>query len=130
MTAVPELAVIQATYDLLLWVSARVARFPRSHRHGLGARLENKLWELLDLLVEAKVTHLKLPLLQAAATRVEQARLILRLACDLGLLAASSHHDAWLNFDGVARQIGGWRRHAARRAHSATPPSPTPPTAS
>lgn len=125
MPTVPELAVIQSAYDLILWVTGRVARFPRSHRYGLGARLESRLWELLDLLVEAKVTHQKLPHLQQAATRLEQSRLLLRAAFDLQLFDAASHHATWERFDSVARQIVGWRRHAARRAAGPAPPPPT-----
>lgn len=35
--ASPEMLVIAKTYDLVLWSSERVAKFPRSHRFTLGA---------------------------------------------------------------------------------------------
>ena len=36
-----ELDVITKTYDLILWMVGRIAKFPRSHRFVLGERMEN-----------------------------------------------------------------------------------------
>ncbi|MGV2338118.1 MAG UNVERIFIED_CONTAM: hypothetical protein LVR18_29920 [Planctomycetaceae bacterium] len=49
-----ELAVISQTHDLLVWTLRHTARFPRSHRFGLGERVETKLHTLMELLLAAK----------------------------------------------------------------------------
>ena len=116
MTRSSELAVILETQELVVWTSRHVAKFPRSHRHVLGARTEHRLWDLLDLLVEAKVTHDKQELLRKAAVAAEQLRFLLRAAAELGLLAQSSHHHACERLDSIARQISGWRRHVEQRS--------------
>lgn len=115
MSRSTELAVILETHELLVWTSRHVAKFPRSHRHVLGARLEIRLWDLLDLLVEAKVTHEKTELLRRAAVATEQIRFLFRAASDLDLLAQSSRHHAVERLDSLARQIAGWRRHVEQR---------------
>jgi hypothetical protein len=40
-----ELTVITETYDLILWTCNHVSRFPRSHRFGLGQRIERGLYD-------------------------------------------------------------------------------------
>ena len=49
-----ELAVITKTYDLIVWTVNHTSRFPRNHRHVLGLRIEQHLYDVLELLIEAK----------------------------------------------------------------------------
>ncbi len=81
----PELPIIRRAYDLLKWTSERVARFPRPHRHEIGSRLLAALHELFDVLLEAKYTRDRGPLLDRANLLVEQLRFRARLAFDLKL---------------------------------------------
>ena len=60
----PELVIIEKTQELLVWTLKHIAKFPRSHRYGLGLRLEQRLSSLLDRFIEAKFTRERLPLLQ------------------------------------------------------------------
>lgn len=105
----PELPVIQRTYGLLKWFGGRVARFPRVHRDSLGALVLARLNELFDVLLEAKYTRDRGPLLDRANVRVEQLRFRVRLACDLGCLRATSYGFAAGELDAVGRMVGGWR---------------------
>ena len=111
---VQELSVITHSYDLLTWTLAHTAKFPRSHRHGLGQRIEEKLYELLDLLVEAKLTSEKTSQLRQAGLRVEQLRMLYRAAKDVRVLPLNSHRHATERLQEIARQLGGWRRQAER----------------
>ena len=112
---VQELSVITLSYDLMTWTLAHTAKFPRSHRHGLGLRIEEKLFELLDLLVEAKLTTEKASLLQQAGLRVEQLRMLYRGAKDLHMLPVNSHRHATERLQEIGRQLGGWRRQTQRK---------------
>ena len=49
-----ELLVIDRTYELLKWYLGRLEKFPRSHRYGLGQRIETRLYEIFEGLVRAK----------------------------------------------------------------------------
>lgn len=109
-----ELSIITHSYDLLTWTLGHTAKFPRSHRHSLGQRIEEKFYELLDLLVEAKMTSDKSAQLRQAALRVEQLRMLYRAAKDVRVLPPNSHQHAIERLQEIGRQLGGWRRQAER----------------
>ena len=52
-----ELEILTRTYDLILWTAGHTAKFPRSHRYSLGTRMEQRLYDLHDDLLEAKYTR-------------------------------------------------------------------------
>lgn len=108
-----ELAVISQTHDLLVWTLRHTARFPRSHRFGLGERVEAKLHTLMELLLAAKYASAvsgKAGLLMDAALRSEEYRFLLRAAHDLGLLSHDSYGFAATQLDEISRQILAWKR--------------------
>ncbi len=43
-----ELLVIDRTYELLKWFLGRLDKFPRSHRYGLGQRIESRLYSIFE----------------------------------------------------------------------------------
>ena len=118
----PELAVIAAAYQLALWGSERIARFPRSHRFTLGHRLEGQLARLLDTLLKAKYTRDRAPLLRAANLELEGLRFQLRMAKDLKCLSRDSYGFAARSVNEVGRMVGGWLKHGAGPASSAVAP--------
>lgn len=105
-----ELPVITKTYDLLQWAIGRVEKFPRSHRFTLGMRLQSKIHDLLDLLIESRFAQEKSSLLHHCSIQIEQIRMSFRLACELRILAVNSHEYACRHLLEIGRQIGGWRR--------------------
>jgi len=110
-----ELTVITHAYDLLVWTLNHTGKFPRTHRHVLGRQIEEKLYGLLDALVEAKYTSDKSDILRTAALQVEQLRLLYRTAKDLRILAVNSHAYANRRLQEIGRQLGGWRKRVDRR---------------
>ena len=117
-----ELPVIQRSYDLLKWVSERVARFPRPHRHTLGERLLAGLHELFDVLLEAKYTRIRGSLLDLANQLLEQLRFRIRLSFDLRCLRATSYGFAAGELESIGRMVGGWRKaESGREARADTP---------
>ncbi|MCY2988992.1 MAG: four helix bundle protein [Planctomycetota bacterium] len=93
-----------------MWAVAHTEKFPRSHRAGLGRRIDDRLESLLDDLIEAKYTSDKAEILRRAGLQAEQIRYQFRLAKDLRLLAPDSHRHAIVLLDDIGRQLGGWRR--------------------
>ena len=61
----PELSVITKAYDLILWSCHHTARFPRNHRFVLGERIERNLYNVLELLVQARYTRERYDLYRA-----------------------------------------------------------------
>lgn len=54
-----ELPVIRALYDFILWLSPKIAKFPRDHRFVLGERLERQLYGILENLIRAKYRRVR-----------------------------------------------------------------------
>ena len=105
-----ELAVITKTYDLILWSSNHTSRFPRNHRFALGERIERGLYELLELLIQAKYRRERNALLDEANLKLEILRFQFRLAKDLQCLQFKSFEFAGRAVDEIGRLVGGWAR--------------------
>ena len=77
---------IAKTYDLLKWLLSTVSKFPKDKRYTLGQKIENKLLDILELLLEANYSKIKLELLKKANLELEQFRYLIRLSYDLNPL--------------------------------------------
>ncbi len=105
-----ELVAITKAYDLVREMTQRVGKFPRDFKFLLGDRMLNNVYDVLDLLVEAKYTRNKGLLLDRANLRLEQVRFQVRLAHDEKLLSAHQYEVAARLVNEVGRLVGGWRR--------------------
>lgn len=106
-----ELSVIRKTYDLVKWSCEHTGRFPRNHRFVLGERLERRLYELLETLIEARYTRERHELLRRANLSLEVLRFQMRLAKDLQCLRGNSYEFASKALLEIGREVGGWMRH-------------------
>ena len=106
-----ELKVISDSYDLILYLSQRIGKFPRQHRYSLGLSMEQRLQVFLALLIRAKYTSLveeKSRLLRDANIELEVLRFQVRQALDLGAFPRNSHGHCCNLMVQVGTQIGGW----------------------
>lgn len=103
-----ELTVITKTYDLVLWSCNHTSRFPRNYRFVLGERIERRLYELLETLIQAKYTRNRQALLPQAKLSLETLRFQLRLAKDLECLRVNSYALAAKAINEIGAMIGGW----------------------
>ncbi len=74
-----ELTVITKTYDLILWTVNHTSRFPRNRRHVLGVRIEQHVYDVLELLIEAKFSRQRHRQLEVTNRKLETLRFLLRL---------------------------------------------------
>lgn len=106
-----DLQVLADFYELAKYLTGRIARFPRHHRHSLGIDMERRLQGILALLVRAKYQPAgdgKVRLLADANVELEVLRFQLRLARDLAALPNASHGHVSGLLEGVGAQVGGW----------------------
>ena len=103
-----ELAVIQKTYDLVRWSCGHLGKFPRDLRFTPGERIERRLYDLLEALLEARYTRERASLLRQANRSLEVLRYQLRLAHDLQCLRANSYGHATAALHEIGRLVGGW----------------------
>ena len=66
--------VITSAYDFIKWLIPHIGKFPRNQRYTLGERFENKLFGLLELLIEAQYSKDKIDVLKKANLEIEQMR--------------------------------------------------------
>ena len=110
----------QKAYDLNRWLLPRLERFSRRYRFTLGDRLQATALDLCLALVEASHSRTKERPLYRANRLLDQLRVLLRLAADLGELTVrqlefASHLNAELG-----RMIGGWQKASRAPPHSRT----------
>lgn len=111
-----RLPVLERTYDFIKWLVPAVAQFPRQQRFLIGERLEAAALDLLDLLVEARISpESRTIVLRRAAVRVDRIVYLIRLSHDLGLMSAPRYAHACRVLDEVGRQVSGWMRAGLRR---------------
>jgi hypothetical protein len=109
-----ELTAITKAYDLVREMTRRVGKFPRDFRFLLGDRILRNVYDVLDLMIEAKFSKDKLPLLSRANLRLEQIRFQVRLAHDEKLISTHQYEVAARLVDEVGRLVGGWRKSRVR----------------
>jgi hypothetical protein len=113
----PNVAAVEAMYQLVLWLIPVLDGLPRRQKFQLGDRLQSTALDVLDALIEAAYTRERTALLQSANLGLEKLRYGLRLANDLQLLDFRRYEHAARLVDAVGRQVGGWLR--AERGHAA-----------
>jgi hypothetical protein len=110
-----EVTAVTKTYDFAKWLLPHVGKFERQHRFTLGARMEDSVLDILELLTEASYTRDKRDLLRRANLRLERLRYLVRLAKDLHLFSVKQYEFAANAMQSLGSEIGGWARQQARR---------------
>jgi hypothetical protein len=104
-------------YEFMLWRMDRTQRFPRNYRGTLTKWIEDLLWGILDLLVEAAYTRHKLPLLEQSNLRLQKLRFLIRLCKDRQCLSLSQYEYAARAINTLGMGLGGWiKQQRAQRA--------------
>lgn len=113
-----ELVVIDRTYELTKWFLGHLARFPRAHRYGLGQRIEEKLYQVLEGLIHAKYGEGagKIETLRTVNLELEVLRINCRLAHEMNMIPHKSHEYAVRELIEIGKMVGGWLKQQQRRA--------------
>ena len=101
---------LQRAEDFAGWLLHHTARWPRSARHTLTARVEARTLEVLDALVIARYRRTdRLARLDAANLDLERLRYLLRIARSTQACPAKTHEGACRRIDEIGRMLHGWR---------------------
>jgi len=106
---------ITKTYDLIKWLMPTISKFPKSKRYALGARIENKLLDILELLLIAHYSKEKLETLKKANLQLESFRYLLRLSFDFWYLSSKQYEFASQGTNEIGRLVGGWIKQQAAK---------------
>jgi hypothetical protein len=106
---------ITKTYDLLKWLMPAVSKYPKDKRFTLGARIEDKLLSMLELLINANYSREKLDYLKKANLDLEVFRHLIRLSFDLRFIDLRRYEYVSREADEIGRLIGGWIKQQAAK---------------
>lgn len=115
-----NVAAIESTYQLLLWLIPVLEGFPRSQKFQLADRMQSCALDVLDLLIEAAYSKEKASYLRRANLALEKLRISVRLSKDLRHIDFKKYEHAARLIDTIGRQVGGWLRAMSRSMGSAT----------
>lgn len=107
-----ELSVINRTQELYLATSKLTEKLPSLQKQTIGARSENAILLLLELLIMAKhapSAH-KGPYLIKATAQAEIVQFMLRIMLEQKLANETTLHQHQSKATEIARMIGGWRK--------------------
>lgn len=94
----------------ITWLIPVLEQFPRSQRFLLGDRLQGLALDTVEALVEATYTKAPVEPLRRVNVKLEQQRLMVRLAYNLRLLSVDRYEHACRKLDDIGRGVGGWLR--------------------
>lgn len=102
--------VLTLTYDLLLYATPHIGKYPRSHKFTVGERTQGLLLELLEVLVEAYYSPAsgKRALLIRSNLLLEKLRYLFRLAKDLHCILLKTYELLSERVQAIGQQVGGW----------------------
>jgi hypothetical protein len=101
---------LEAAYQLVLWLTPAVEKFPRSYKFTLGDRTMATAVEALDHLIAATYSRDRLNRLSAANLALERLRFFMRLATDLRIIDLRRYEHAARLIDETGRLVGGWMK--------------------
>lgn len=99
---------ISKTHELLEWLLPAVSKFPKDKRYTLGQRIENKLLDILELLLEANYSKVKIETLKRANMELEIFRYLIRLSYDLQFVNLGRYEYISRETNEIGKLVGGW----------------------
>ncbi|MFA4986379.1 MAG: diversity-generating retroelement protein Avd [Candidatus Brocadiia bacterium] len=103
-----DLSVIQKVYDLTKWYIPLVHRLPRTHKFGIGDRIQDNLYGLLEGLVVARFSPARLEKLTELNASLDVLRFQSRLLKDFDLIDLRRYEYVSGKIDEIGAELGGW----------------------
>ncbi len=103
-----DLLIFQKTYDLLVWMMPVVNKFPKDQKFVLGQRLENKVLDILNLIIKANSKLAKEEYFYAISLGLDEARVYVRLSKDLRFISIKQYEVFALRLNEIGKLFGGW----------------------
>jgi len=113
-----EPPVIQKAYDLIKWYVPILNSLPKTHKFGLGQRMIEILYEILENLITARYSRDKVVVLESLNAKVDILRYQTRLLVDFHLMETPRYEYASNLIHEIGSEIGGWLKyHRSKPSH-------------
>jgi len=103
-----QLKIYQRQYDLILYATPIINRFPKNQRFVLGQQVQNCMMNIAKMIIEANKTRNRLPKLYQIDIELEKFRMLIRLAKDLRFLSVKQYGLIAEGISEIGRMLGGW----------------------
>jgi hypothetical protein len=110
-----ELSIIQKTSDLIKYYVPIITRFPKDHKFTLGERLINRLYDLLEGLIEVKYAKNKLEKLKLLNVKLDIIRHQTRFLLEFELINQKRYQYIIKLIDDIGTELGAWIKNAELR---------------
>lgn len=106
----PSGNIVHKVYELYVYLYHTVALFPKRDRYTLGARLEQNILNLLELLIlaESKDSSSKLLILKKSDHHIQVLKMMVRMAHEVKAMPQSRYINNEEKLLEVGRMLGGW----------------------
>ncbi|ELS33488.1 MULTISPECIES: diversity-generating retroelement protein Avd [Pseudanabaena] len=115
----PELSIIQKTYDLIKWYIPILNRLPKQHKYQLGDRTIDNLYSILEGLIEAKYSQQKRAKIESLNISLDILRYQTRLLFDFAQLSTERYEHVNKLITEIGCELGGWLKQLTN-THEAT----------
>lgn len=109
-----ELIIYQKHYDLVLYTFPIIIKYPKDMRFTLGQQTMDCLLDIGRLIVRANREHDRRKTQWEIDQKIEEFRLLTRLAKDLHLLPLRHYSQINERVAEIGRLLGGWIKSAAK----------------
>jgi len=109
-----ELIIYQKHYDLTLYAFPIINKYPRDMRFTLGQQTHDCLLDIAKLIVKANRERNKMKSLWEIDGKIEELRLLTRLAKDMRMLSVKQYGLIHERVNEIGRLLGGWMKTCAR----------------
>lgn len=111
-SAPPELEVLRHAEETTGWLLQRTQRWPKSVRHTLTQRIEQRALDLVEDLIVARYQRSgRLDRLDGVNLSLTRMRFLLRLAKSSGACPKRTFEGSVRRLDTIGRMLHGWRQH-------------------
>ncbi len=109
-----ESPLFSRTHDLILWLIPQTQKFPRAHRFGLGARVQNAALDFQELIIAAGKMRgaQRHDRLTQADVRLAQLKHWARVCLELKLWSVGQYEHAARLLEECGRLLGAWLKNA------------------
>lgn len=97
-------------FDLAREMTQRTRKLPRDLKFVLGDRMLTTTYDIFDILIEAKYSHMKKELLHQANLLLERLRFQVRLCSEERLISIHQYEYIAEMINEVGRMVGGWAK--------------------
>jgi four helix bundle protein len=103
-----DLVIFQKAYDLMLYISPIIDRFPKYEKFALCSQLKNCVLAITRQIIRANKSRNKRPIMYDIDVSIEELRVLVRFAHDRKFLSKKSYAESSRRISEIGRLLGGW----------------------